>query len=321
VVDAELATAALWASTALPGVARCRFACSAVSEFPADATGVGASLAVAMTSLARGIALDPQAVVLGGISDRGVLLAARDTSALIQVAQEAGLRIIAVPSVSAAAVADLTVLGRQRSALGAHAIAVTTVEDAVTMARFDRSLELVEALAAYDSWKGREIWSLPVAQLPDCVATLQNVVALIPGHQPAQLVLARGAGKEPRLLSDTGTEAVLRHCTIDVLGQSRLATPAADRRVNEALAVLKDLPRIADPDRRHLVDQVRAWMSAAMAVVGHDRDGAGGQRTPTRQRDREALATAAKRAREQVANSLAKLALEIADFEPDKSKK
>ena len=321
VVDAELATAAIWASTALPGVARCRFACTPVSEFPADAAGVGASLAVAMTSLARGIALDPQAVVLGGLSDSGGLLPISDAQARIQAAQEAGLRVVTLPGSCSAAVADLTVLGRHRAALGVQTIVVSSVEDAVTLTRFDRSLELVGALTAYEAWKDREPWSLPIAQQPECVAALQQVVALVPGHLPAQLVLARGLGKEPRILSESGTEAVLRHCTIEVLAQSRLGTPAGDRRVIEALATLKDLPRIADPDRRRLVDLVKAWMSAVTAVVSHDRDGAGGQRTPTRQRDREVLANTSRRARDQVVDALGKISLNISDFEPDKSKK
>lgn len=321
VIDAELASAALWASTALPGVTRCRFSCTPVSEFPADATGVGASLAVAMESLARGFALDPQAVVLGGLSDSGGLLPISDAQARIQAAQEAGIRVVVLPSVCAAAVADLAVLGRYRAALGVQTISVTSLEDAVALVRFDRSLELVEALTAYATWKDRDPWSLPIAQQPDCVAALQKITTLVPGHLPAHLVLARGAGKEPRILSESGTEAVLRRYTVEVLAQSRLGTPAADRRVNEALAALKDLPRIADPDRRHLVDLVKAWMAAAMAVVSHDRDGAGGQRTPTRQRDREVLANASRRARDQVADALGKMSLGIADFEPDKSKK
>jgi hypothetical protein len=163
----------------------------------------GTAFAVAIISLMESFDLDPTFAITGDITVDGKMRKIGGVAQKITGGSKDGCKIIGLPAENVADVDDLPLLYPIETLQKVQVFSLTTLDDAVQLARAERTGKVQEAIKRFSDLQAR--WDNPSAPLswraPESQQELEAILALQPNHQSARILLATARGRSKRTLS------------------------------------------------------------------------------------------------------------------------
>lgn len=171
-----------------------------------DGPSAGTAISLLLESLFTGEALDPEFACTGGITPNGKVTKIGGVAAKIRGATRRDCKIVGVPEGNAAGVADNLVLHGIDQLLNIQIFSMADIEEARAISRekkdpgVQEALEDFTAVASIIEEKGEKMVKNAAVQ-----KKLEDVVAKMPNHLSAKLLLDFAKGKAPSSLSLGGS--------------------------------------------------------------------------------------------------------------------
>ena len=166
----------------------------------------GTAFAVLMLSVLEGFDIDPQCAMTGDITVDWKVRKVGGTTAKVRGAMLDKCAYAAIPAVNEAALADMAVLHGNSSLWNIQIFSISTLQEAVALARKDRADKLAEAIKLFGDLQGQlakdEKATLHSAETHKA---LEHILELAPNHASAKYVLALCDGKASITLSNAAT--------------------------------------------------------------------------------------------------------------------
>lgn len=230
-----------------------------------DATVAGAPLGAAagvlLRSMLEGFEIDPGVAITGDVNPDGSLRPVTGIGGRLRAAPLAPSRCgtLILPSGSEPQLADALVFNGWGTLVKVQAIAADSLDDAVAVARRDRSPQWTEAIELFAQVQA-------TLERPELIRTravrdkLERIVELAPNHLSAKLLSLVAQDKQPRRLSREATMyyiAVALHPLMPALetpAEAANETRVAPTEVKESQKLLDRLRRIGDLPLQPLVE-------------------------------------------------------------------
>ncbi|MEM1058102.1 MAG: S16 family serine protease [Verrucomicrobiota bacterium] len=241
------------------GTAFCVVALSLLQDFKIDEK-------VAMTG---DINVDGKVVRVGGIADK-IKGAARD-----------GCDYVGIPKENLGELDNYLVLGFAGELAKTQVFSLETIDEAVDLARVDRSENLQSAMDKFAGLQGKmdgRYWGA-VVRSPENRKLLEEVVELAPNHQSAQYLLKAASGQAPRHLTIIASlDGMFKTVSpiLAVLAQNKHAKVKLDSsKVRALVSQLNQLRRKIHPKTRpvyhelqNVIQQLEAYQAALFQHFG-----------------------------------------------------
>ena len=174
---------------------------------PHAGPSAGTAFALLVLSTLEDVPLDPQCAVTGDLTVDWKVRKVGGVAAKLRGATLDGCTAAVIPDTNEQAFADMGLLYGHSAWWKLQVFACGTVQQAMAVARADRSPRLTEAMAAFAALAAK-LDKAEAATLrdPQTKATLQHVLGLAPNHLSARNVLALCDGTAPKFLSIGATE-------------------------------------------------------------------------------------------------------------------
>jgi len=232
-----------------------------------DGGSIGAALGVLMRSVFDNFAVDGHVAITGDVSADGKVRAIGGVGAKLRGAKAAGASIVSVPAENEEQLADVIVYYGAPSIAELQVFGAATLDDAVNIARSDRSQAMQKALNEYADLEQLLSKSPQSLRSKDLQARLEKVLTAAPNHLSAKLLLQYSQNKLRKTLT-TGASIYYAMAALNsvipslddnkVVG-SRTTVSAP---IKEAITALEKLRPIADPQIQPLIDATRGLISA-----------------------------------------------------------
>ncbi|MBI5819548.1 MAG: hypothetical protein HZA88_11230 [Verrucomicrobia bacterium] len=188
--------------------AGCKIRFSYSNKYTKQAGGsAGGAFSVLLLSLLDGMQIDPGFAMTGDVTVDGKI---REVGAVAEKLRGALLdkcRVVAIPEANEENLNDLVVLYSPAMLWSMQILSITTLDDAVAVARTDRAPNLAKAMELF----GQVQRSLPTGATvyalrnPAVVQTLRQVLQLAPNHSSAEYMLRVANNQLPVTLSLGGS--------------------------------------------------------------------------------------------------------------------
>ncbi|WP_081892490.1 S16 family serine protease [Verrucomicrobium sp. BvORR106] len=176
---------------------------------PKDGPSAAVACALLVESLVTGVDLDPGFCVTGDLNADGSVQPIGGVIAKLRGATKGGLKIAAIPQKNRTSALDLAVGEGATPFVGLQLFSVDTFDEALALARNDRTPALAEAITAFDAVSARIKSSPGLLGTPAIRDELAKVVTAAPNHVSARLLLAMAEARLPGQFSASGSlEAV-----------------------------------------------------------------------------------------------------------------
>ncbi|MBK8097923.1 MAG: hypothetical protein IPK26_12500 [Planctomycetes bacterium] len=193
-----------------------------------DGPSAGAAFAVLLRSFSDPFVIDPRFAMTGDVSVEGRVLPVGGVFAKVRGAALGGCTRVGIPLACAGELVDALVLAGPQPVLALEVIGLANVEDAIALARLDRSERVLLASERFGQLrKAAEAQMVPKprARSAEIDRLVADVLAMVPNHISARLIGAWNAGSLPARLSIGGSlEAVrmnlIRYLTTIRVGES-----------------------------------------------------------------------------------------------------
>lgn len=171
-----------------------------------DSLSAEAGMCLVIDSLFAGRALDEKFGITGNVSPEGKFEPVGGIAGKIHAASEAGCRIVGIPRGNTQGVADFLLQFGLKEFVGVQIFSFETLDDVYSVASKDRRPEVRQAVAQFDKIS-QVVSSKGKASLKDTglISQLKEVVAKMPNHQSAHLLLELAGGKEPKSFSEAAS--------------------------------------------------------------------------------------------------------------------
>ncbi|PTY02337.1 hypothetical protein DB346_09510 [Verrucomicrobia bacterium LW23] len=229
----------------------------------------GIALALAAVSVLENIELDPGVAVTGDITAVGATERANWLTARINGAAAAASTLLAVPHANVAEVADAALLSSPAPLARTQIFGVTTLDDALAVARKDRTANLQKAIDLFAAFAKELDSSASPASLAKAGAAtrLKEILTLAPNHLSAKYLLELANGTAPRRLTQRASIEQVFEAARPILqiysptpsGNTYNFAPGDYTRVDRALTA--KAPLLA-PDCEEFYFSIKALISA-----------------------------------------------------------
>jgi hypothetical protein len=234
----------------------------------------GTAFGLLMLSTLEGFSIDPKCAVTGDITVDWKVRKVGGVTAKLRGATLDKCLYAAIPEDNEAAFADMPCIYGRSSLWNIQVLSIAKLQDAVAIARTDRSIELSEAIKLFADLQ-TQLAKNETSTLhnPETQTTLKRILALAPNHLSAKYLLKICDGSASETLSENGTlyqlsvifypyRLVLQHRE----GLDRTTLPAyVTRLARRRLAALKP---VANKTLRPLVADIAALISALDDFAG-----------------------------------------------------
>ena len=154
-----------------------------------DGPSVGAALGVLMFSTIQGFEIDPQFAITGDVSAEGKIRVIGGVGAKLRGAQDAGCTVVAVPNEDLEELIDAVIFNGTSELTNAQVIGISTLDDAVAIARTDRDPKVQQAIDLFSEIQKSMQADSDYLHSDDAVKKLTQVTQLAPNHLSARLLL------------------------------------------------------------------------------------------------------------------------------------
>ncbi len=232
-----------------------------------DGDSAGTAITVMLFSLFEGLQIDQSVAITGTISPNWKVGIVGGVASKIRGALKANRKIVGIPVDNSSAVQDLVILYGIDNILKTQVFSLQTLEQAIDLARVDKSERLTKALALFKSTAKRIPRDMRFSNDNDrkkIIASLINVLKLCPNHLSARTLYNVMSGKRfIRLSFITSVEEVGR------LSSSILSDPKIpDKTVKETLKSLARYTRRVDNRVAPFAKQIDTFLSSYLKYKG-----------------------------------------------------
>ncbi len=239
-----------------------------------DAAGVASALL--LEALGSGKALDPEAVFLGGVDEKGRITAVQRLGTRLHTLENVTAPFIGVPVASEVEVRDIALMNELEVLAKLPIVSLGTLEDARALASKDRPEKAAKAFKLFEGVT-QAAATTPVAKLiknPKFVQRLQEIVTLMPNHLSSRLMLLAANGKLPgRITFATSRQAVLKAAKPFVEVMATQHTPKEIQAVamESGNVLLRLQPKIHPAVERYLM-AVKSYLRAVNNLLDIQND-------------------------------------------------
>jgi hypothetical protein len=225
-----------------------------------DGPSVGAALGTLMLSVIQGFDIDPQFAITGDVSAEGKIRVIGGVGAKLRGAKDAGCTLVAVPNEDLEELVDAVIFNGISEITNIQVIGISTLDDAVAIARTDRDPKEEEAIKLFGEIQQSIQASGKYLRSDEAQTKLNHVAELAPNHLSAKLLLQMAQHKLRKRLTPWASEYYAEMelgSVIPVLTDKDVATgtqhlmPAA---VDKAIGALRRLRPISDVRIQPFVD-------------------------------------------------------------------
>jgi hypothetical protein len=176
---------------------------------PKDGPSAAVACALLVESLITGVDLDPGFSVTGDLNADGSVQPIGGVIAKLRGATKGGQKIVAIPQKNRTSAVDLAVGEGVAPFVGLQLFSVDSFDEAIALARLDRSPSVAQALTSFASVSDSLRSSPGLIATPAIRRALEGIVTSAPNHVSARLLLAMADGRLPTKFSASGSlEAV-----------------------------------------------------------------------------------------------------------------
>lgn len=171
---------------------------------PKDGGSAGTAFAILMLSSLEGWDIDPKFAITGDITVDSKVRPIGGVDAKIRGAADDGCTLVAIPEGNAERVSDYLVLTSPKSLADIQIFSITTLSDAVDLARVKKPDKIARAIDLFSQFQTvYKDASNPAAYLTsaDAKDKLRSVLEFAPTHLSAKYLLLCAEGKAPKKLS------------------------------------------------------------------------------------------------------------------------
>ena len=218
-----------------------------------DGDSAGVACGLLLESLVTGTRMDEKFACTGALNVDGSVQPIGGVVAKLRGAHKVGCELVAIPFANRYALSDLTVLGEASILAKMQVFVVKEFEGALALAREDRTEEVESALTKFSGLQAQfaKEGVMNVLRTKEAQATLQEVLAAIPDHASARLMLSAAQGRLPKRLSLNGSMEEIGAALFEVFElvnpppnlQPLLGAPLADFEATEK-AMQKLVPKL-----------------------------------------------------------------------------
>lgn len=166
----------------------------------------GTAFAVLMLSSLEGFSIDPKCAVTGDITVDWKVHAVGGVAAKLHGAMLDKCDIAMIPEGNTTAFTDMSMLYSQSATWDIQVFSIATLQDAVALARTDRSPRMAEAIKLFAELQTQlKRGDQATLHNPLTAKTLKQILELAPNHLSAKSVLALVDGTAPKTLSASAT--------------------------------------------------------------------------------------------------------------------
>lgn len=241
---------------------------------PKDGESACTAFTVAICSLADDFKIDPNVALTGDMSLNGKVQMVGGVAAKIRGGVVDKATIIGIPESNADAVLDMALLYDRKTVWSAQIFSMTTLEEAIDLARVDRPENLAKALKLFAELQPNLLVNESSAlNDPQLAQKLSEILTLAPRHLSAQYLLSIIQKKAPRQLSRGGSLSEVFK-TMYPMTQSFSKGTAPKREtlpsvtVQKSIKRLQELEPITHPDVQPILKSIRSFIYACDQVAG-----------------------------------------------------
>jgi|GEM_PF-4901047 len=176
-----------------------------------DAAAVATALL--LEAIGTGRALDPEAVLLGGVDEKGGITAVQRLGTRLRTLEGTPPPVIGVPMVSEVEVRDIALMNELNVLANLQIVSLVTLDDARAISGKVRPEKVTKAFSLFGTVRDAAA-ATPVTTLlrnPKFLERLREVATLMPNHLSARLLLQAATGKLPgRITFATSRQAILK---------------------------------------------------------------------------------------------------------------
>lgn len=166
----------------------------------------GTAFGLLMLSSLEGFDLDPKCAVTGDITVDWKVRKVGGVTAKIRGATLDKCHYAAIPEDNALVFSDMALLFGKSSLWDIQVFSIATLQDAVAIARKDRTPQLTEAIKEFAELQEKlNAPGSPVLESKETRDTLKHILELAPNHLSAKCLLALSEGTAPKTLSMNAT--------------------------------------------------------------------------------------------------------------------
>lgn len=225
-----------------------------------------AATAILLDSVGTGRPLDQEAVLLGGVNEKGHLTAVQRLGTRLRTLEGPPPPVIGVPMESEVEVRDLALMGELNVLASLQVIGLVTLDDARVVMAKDRPEKVAKAFRLFASVREAAV-ATPVTTLlknPKFLERLREITTLMPNHLSARLMLQAATGKVPgRITFATSRQAILKAIKpfVDVTRSNGPAKEIKTVATEGGNVLLRMQPKIHPSVERYLL-AIKAYLRA-----------------------------------------------------------
>jgi hypothetical protein len=166
----------------------------------------GTAFGLLMLSCLEGWDIDPRCAVTGDITVDWKVRKVGGVTAKLRGATLDKCLYAAIPEGNEAAFADMALLYSKSALWDIQVFSIATLQQAIALARTDRSPQLLEAMKLFDDLRPQLHKAEAITlHKPETRETLKRILQLAPNHLSAKCTLALCENTAPRTLSESGS--------------------------------------------------------------------------------------------------------------------
>ncbi|MCH7228565.1 S16 family serine protease [Haloferula sp. A504] len=258
---------------------------------PKDGPSAATAFTLVLDSLFSGVELDDDFACTGDMTADGMVQRIGGAAAKIRGATKRGCRIVGIPEDNAGEIGDVLLLDGIDQLLDIQIFTLKDYDEALEIARADKPEEIVETLGLFRQVADAVKDAGPDSLGKSAVQTrLEAVMKRMPNHLSARLLLEKGQGKAPEVLTVQGTMSQIEITTSGTLRNlgraiftSKIDPDGGDafdfdkETVSDAEAAVDELDKLARAIDPRLKDYHAAVTAVCKAVAGGPGDGESGK--------------------------------------------
>lgn len=160
----------------------------------------GTAFAVGLLSIIENVDLDPVFALTGDITVDGKVRKVGGVPMKIRGAQLGGCKYVGIPVDNQTDAGDYMVLNSFRSLVDIQIFSITTLDDAIALARADRPEKIANAMKLFGEVQ-QSLNGNTALSSPEITAKLDQILTLAPNHLSAKYLRDRTKGQAPTMLT------------------------------------------------------------------------------------------------------------------------
>lgn len=248
-----------------------------------DGPSAATAFTLVLDSLFTGEEIDDGFACTGDITADGMVQNIGGVAAKIRGATKRGCKIVGIPVGNANGVADVLVMDGPQQLMDIQVFTMKDFDEAHAISRKKKNSEVQDTLAKFaDTIAVVEQKGTDLLKNAEVQKRLEAVVAKMPNHLSAKLLLDYGRGQAPEKLSLAGSFQEIDIASSGLMGQAMRVlfsggegkiTEETSKDAKEAIATLEKISKLVDPRLQELQDATIKTLNIFAEGPKKDEDG------------------------------------------------